>query len=92
MHLERDKNRGEKNPTIILQGSCVLHDMCYLKKGRSKSGCDSDFLYNMQKQCGTDVACRATLAPSVYAAVKHDGGAQSGYERAQRIARTCRLY
>jgi len=73
-------------------GSCVLHDMCYLKKGRSKSGCDSDFLYNMQKQCGTDVACRATLAPSVYGAVKHDGGAQSGYERAQRIARTCRLY
>ena len=37
--------------TYYFQGSCVIHDFCYRKQGRSQLECDNEFLDNMQNQC-----------------------------------------
>ena len=62
--------------------------MCYLTKERKKEVCDKDFLFNMVKQCGTNLICRGLIAPVIYTAVKNHG--HEGYNIGQRKAKYCK--
>jgi len=76
--------------TERFEASCIIHDMCYMYEGRNKYDCDSDFLFNMGKQCGADASCHI-VANIAYTVVRKHSGAAEGYRKGQERARTCTL-
>ena len=70
---------------LFPQASCLIHDTCYSTKGRSKDDCDSEFLTNMNKQCGMSALCKFS-AHAAYAAVSSHADATEGYNSRQAIA------
>jgi hypothetical protein len=80
---------GDPHFTKVFKPACDEHDACYSTPGRTKKGCDDNFLLNMLTLCvqsGVQIGGCNAAAASYEAAVRMAPQAQQGYDDDQKWA------